>query len=62
MTWEENKTYLIEAEGFAVERRLTYIGEIQLGWTLERVHVFKAADSQLVGLRDEDITSATVAP
>ena len=62
MTWEENRTYLIETKSPDVEQRLTYIGEIQLGWTLERVHVFRAADERLVGLRDEDMISATAAP
>lgn len=59
MSWEVDTTYLIEATDTLGAQRLTYVGEIHLEWTLERVHVFKATDGKLVGLRDEDVTSAS---
>jgi hypothetical protein len=59
MTWEQGHSYEVEAEGFGEAQTLTYLGEINLSWTFERVHVFEASDQSLVGLRDEDIEAAT---
>ena len=58
-TWEQGHSYEVETDGFDEARTLTYLGEINLSWTFERVHVFEASDQSLVGLRDEDIAAAT---
>ncbi len=58
-TWDVGKSYEIEAEGLDESPTLTYLGEIKLSWTFERVHVFETPDRSLVGLRDEDIEAAT---
>lgn len=59
MAWEVNQGYDIEAAGSNEEQTLTYLGEVNLEGTFEDVHVFRAADGGLVGLRNEDTDSAT---
>ena len=59
MAWEVGQTYEIEANQFDGSLTLAYIGEINLEWTFEDVHVFRTQDGNLLGLRNEDITSAT---
>ena len=58
MAWEVDQSYEIEAAGSDGEQTLMYLGEVNLEWTFEDVHVFRAEDGSLVGLRNEDINSA----
>ncbi len=64
MQWQAGKAYSIEAEAPDGElvylgEQLTYVGEITLEWTAHTIHVFKTPNESLLGLRDEDIGSAT---
>lgn len=58
MAWQVNQSHDIEAAGSNGKQTLTYLGEVNLEWTFEDVHVFRADDGSLVGLRNEDIDSA----
>ena len=58
MAWEVNQSYDIGAAGSKGRQTLTDLGEVNLHWTFEEVHVFRAEDGSLVGLRNEDINSA----
>lgn len=61
MTWEVGQIYEIEASTYEGPPTLTYVGEINLEWTFENVHVFRTQDGSLIGLRNEDIKSARTA-
>ena len=60
MDWETGKAYTIEGEGPDGEmvylgEMMTYLGELNMEWTFHEVHVFKAQNGSLLGLRNEDI-------
>ena len=59
MEWEKGEPYEIEARGLDGAQTVTYVGELRLEWEpFKRIHVFKTAGETLLGLRDEDISSA----
>jgi hypothetical protein len=62
MDWEKGQSYTIEARGLDGPQTVMYIGELKLEWEpFKNLHVFRTQDDTLLGLRNEDITSANPA-